>query len=443
MRASFLRRISVYSPWHPQPFPIESGPMTLDRVRLAAVADYLAAAVLVSLPWSTSATSILVASWVVVVALTLDGTSLQEVGVRPAAALPIALAALAVAGMLWADVAWPERLSGVTPFLKLLAIPLLFIQFSRAGGGEMALAAFFASACVLLAFSWLLALVPKFPWPAKYYGVPVKDYIIQSGIFALCSVALLDRAQAAWGKSRAKSMFFAGAALIFIANIVFIALGRTSLVVMVGLFALLGVRHFKRRALAGFVAAGLAVAVIAWSTSPYLRSRVTGIAVELDSSRAPANETSAGLRVGFWKMSLNIVRDAPLFGHGTGSAQAMFAQTAAADPTAPTGASNPHNQVLATAIPLGLFGVALLLAMWIAHLRMFLHPGHAAWIGLSVVAQNCIGSLFNSHLFDFTQGWLYAFGVGVAGGIMLREGSNNREPLRTKIDQFLPTLPRL
>jgi O-antigen ligase len=427
-----LQRISVYSLRRRQPVPIESDPMTLDRVRLAAFADYLTAAALISLPWSTSATSILVALWVVVVALTLDGASLQAVGVMPAAVLPIALAALAVGGMLWADVAWPERLSGVAPFLKLLAIPLLFIQFSRAGGGEMVFAAFFASACVLLALSWFLALVPQFPWPTKYYGVPVKDYIIQSGVFALCAVALLDRAVAGWAKSRAKSVFLVGAALIFIANIVFIALGRTSLVVIIGLFVLLGSRHFERRALAGFVAAGLAVAVIAWSTSPYLRARVTHIATELDSARAPGIETSAGLRLGFWRMSLNIVRDAPLFGHGTGSTRAMLAERAAADPTAPAGATNPHNQVLATAIPLGLFGVVLLLATWVAHFRMFLHPGPAAWIGLSVVAQNCIGSLFNSHLFDFTQGWLYAFGVGIAGGIMLRERSNNRECLRAK-----------
>jgi O-antigen ligase len=393
--------------------------MTFDRVRLAAFADYLAAAVVISLPWSTSATSILVGLWVVAVALTLDAKSLQQVGVMPAAALPIALTALAVGGMLWADVAWPERLSGVAPFLKLVAIPILFIQFSRAGGGELMLVAFFASACALLALSWLCALVPQFLWPTKFYGVPVKDYIIQSGEFTLCAAGLLERAVAAWGKSRAKSVFLAGAAFIFIGNIVFIALGRTSLVVMIVLFALLGIRHFERRALAGFVAAGLALALIAWSTSPYLRFRVTHIVSELDSSRA--NETSAGLRVGFWKMSLNIVRDAPLFGHGTGSTQAMLARRAAADPTAPAGATNPHNQVLATAIPLGLFGVMLLLAMWIAHLRMFLHPGHAAWIGLSVVVQNCVGSLFNSHLFDFTQGWLYAFGVGIAGGIMLRE----------------------
>jgi hypothetical protein len=28
--------------------------------------------------------------------------------------------------------------------------------------------------------------------------------------------------------------------------------------------------------------------------------------------------------------------------------------------------------------------------------------------------------MFNSHLFDFSQGWLYVFGVGVIGGTVLR-----------------------
>jgi O-antigen ligase len=395
--------------------------MTRDPVRLAALADYLAAAVVISLPWSTSATSILVALWVVTIALTLDDRSLRQMSVMPAAVLPIALVVLALAGMVWADVAWPERLSGAGPFLKLLAIPLLFIHFSRSARGEMVLVAFFTSACALLVFSWLIALIPQIPWPAKDHGVPVKDYIIQSGIFTLCFFALLDRAVVMWGKARARSVLLVGLALIFIANIVFVALGRTSLVVIAVLFMLFGLRHFERRALAAFVAAGVALAAVAWTTSPYLRFRVMHVAEELDGPHADANETSAGARLGFWKMSVKIVGDAPLLGHGTGSTRAMLAQSAAADPTAPAGATNPHNQMLATAIPLGLSGVTLLLAMWIAHLRMFLLSGHAAWIGASVVAQNFVGSLFNSHLFDFTQGWLYVFGVGIAGGIMLRK----------------------
>jgi hypothetical protein len=395
--------------------------MKLDRVRLAALADYLAAAAVISLPWSTSATSILVPLWAVAAMAMLDGVSLRRIAVTPAATLPVALIVLAVAGTLWSDAAWTERLSSLSSFAKLLAIPLLLMHFSRSSRGETVLVAFFVSACVLLAVSWALALVPQMPSPTQMPGVPVKDYIIQSGEFALCSFVLLDRAIAGWGQSPAKSALLAALALVFLGNIAFVALGRTSVVVVVVLFGLLGLRHFRRRTLAAYVAAGVAVAIVAWTTSPYMQSRVTHLGVEIEGSHIDPKESSAGMRLGFWKMSAQAIGEAPLLGHGTGSITDVFTRIAAADPSAPQGATNPHNQMLATAIQLGLLGVVVLLAMWAAHVRMFLVPGPTAWIGLSVVAQNIVGSLFNSHLFDFSQGWLYVFGVGIAGGVMLRK----------------------
>jgi hypothetical protein len=57
---------------------------------------------------------------------------------------------------------------------------------------------------------------------------------------------------------------------------------------------------------------------------------------------------------------------------------------------------------------------------------LFRQSGLVAWIGLVIVVQNVVGSLFNSHLFDFTQGWLYVFGAGVAGGMVLREADRAR-----------------
>jgi hypothetical protein len=45
----------------------------------------------------------------------------------------------------------------------------------------------------------------------------------------------------------------------------------------------------------------------------------------------------------------------------------------------------------------------------------------ARWLGLLVVVQNVFTSLFNSHLFDFHEGWMYVIGVGVAGGMALNE----------------------
>jgi len=59
----------------------------------------------------------------------------------------------------------------------------------------------------------------------------------------------------------------------------------------------------------------------------------------------------------------------------------------------------------------------VLYAMWFSHLVLFRGDDLAAWIGLVVVVQNLVSSLFNSHLFDFHEGWIYVLGVGIAGGM--------------------------
>jgi hypothetical protein len=84
---------------------------------------------------------------------------------------------------------------------------------------------------------------------------------------------------------------------------------------------------------------------------------------------------------------------------------------------------NPHNQTLNVAIQWGAIGIAVLYAMWLLHLLLFRGDGLEAWIGLLVVVQNIFTSLFNSHVFDFHEGWMYVLGVGVAGGMVLRKGS--------------------
>jgi hypothetical protein len=59
--------------------------------------------------------------------------------------------------------------------------------------------------------------------------------------------------------------------------------------------------------------------------------------------------------------------------------------------------------------------------MWVAHLALFRGTGLLAWLGVVMVVQNVVSSMFNSHLFDFFHGWLYVFGIGVLGGMVLRK----------------------
>jgi O-antigen ligase len=399
----------------------------LDREQFAIAADGLAAAAAASLPWSTSATGILLALWLAALLPTLDVAAVRRELVTFGGGAPVALWLLGGIGMAWADVPILERLGGWGAFHKLLAIPLLLAQFRRSDNSGWVMKAYLASSALLLLASGLDAL-GLFYWKAPYAtGVGAKDWITQAGTFEICIFALVYATAAAWAAGhRMIALALAGLAIGFLGDIVFIITSRTALAVIPILMVVLATRHFGLKGVVGIVAVGAVLWGALWVCSPYLRTRVEAIGDEVSLYRTTDTQTSSGLRLEFWGKSLGFVREAPLFGHGTGTIKALFARVANAGRGASSVIStNPHQQILAVAIQLGMVGVAVLLALWIAHLLMFWGPGFAAWCGLVIVVQNLISSQFNSHLFDFTQGWMYVLGVGVFGGMVSRARSQN------------------
>jgi O-antigen ligase len=396
-----------------------------DPVRRQRNADALMIATAVSLPWSTTATGILVALWLVALIATFPGADLRRLVLTPAGGLPVLLILLGAAGMLWADVSWAERWEGLVSFSKLLAIPLLFVQFSRSERGQGVFAAYLAACLALLLASFLLVLWPSLPHTAPDYGVMVKNAPSQSGEFVICIAGLLYIAHEAFGRrSYGLAAAAVAAMLAMLADIVFVANGRTALVMLLVLLLVFALTRLSLRSAVIFVGAAAALVVVAWLSSSYLRARVEQIWTEAQAYERTDVRNSSGERIEFAKKSLAFIREAPLIGHGTGSIHAQF-ESAAAGHTGAQGvaSANPHNQTFAVGIQLGLLGMAVLWAMWIAHLLLFRGAGLAAWVGLLIVVQNVVGSVFNSHLFDFLQGWTYVVGVGVAGGMVLRARS--------------------
>lgn len=399
--------------------------MLFDRQNFARLADCLAVALAVSLPWSTSATGILAVVWLLAAIPTLELQSLRRVMSNPAGALPVLLVALGAVGMLWAQVSWAERFDGVTSFLKLLFIPLLMHQFSRTGSGRRVLIGFLVSCVLLLVLSWLMIAWSGIPWHGTAHtpGIPVKDYIAQSTMFTICIFVIGQFVHDVWRDGRRHlALALSALALIMLANVLYVATTRTALVIIPVLTLVFGYKLAGWKGAIGLVVGCFVLAAAAWPSSTYLRIRVVSFFHELDSYRPGGQPTSVGERLTFWTKSVEFIRAAPVFGHGTGSIHDQFRRTTAGQTgMAAEAAANPHNQTLAVGIQLGFVGIALLYAMWIAHLMLFRSATFAAWVGLVVVIQNIVGSLFNSHLFDFTHGWVYVVGVGIAGGVVLKE----------------------
>jgi O-antigen ligase len=394
-----------------------------DPIRLTRTADALAVAVAVSLPWSTSATGILVVLWLLPVFLTLDWPDVRRTVLTPAGGLPVLLVVLGVLGMLWADVSWAERWGGVESFFKLLVIPLLLVQFRRSDRGLPVFAGYVVSCAVLLAISTLVEFVPGFSFiPMHYDYVVVKNSPTQSGEFVTCIFGLLFlTVQAFEGRRWPWVLGLLAVILGMLANIFYVATGRTALVIIPVLLTILAAKKLSGKGVCMLLAGAILVGGIGWLSSQHLRDRITQIWTDYQKFEATDERNSSGERIEFARKSIEFIRQAPIFGHGTGSIHALFIKSSIGQTGAEGSATtNPHNQTFAVAIQLGLVGALVLWAMWIAHLMVFRGNGLVEWIGLVVIVQNVVGSLFNSHLFDFTQGWVYVFGVGVAGGMALK-----------------------
>jgi O-antigen ligase len=397
-----------------------------DPAAWSTTADIFVILIAVSLPWSTSLVAIFAAALLVSMAPFLDIKAFLQSLKRPICALPIALFALAVVGTLWSNASWGERLYAVGPTVKLLMLPVLLYHFERSARGMWVFAAFLVSCSLLMAMSWIVALDPGLALKSgASYGIPVKNYIDQSQEFALCAVVLAYPVVTLLRAKRAlMAALLIAASLSFVVNMLFVSVSRTALVTMPIMAAVFALLHLKWRNIVIVVCVTAIFGGLAWAASPQLRWRTATFLRDYELYKERNEPTSIGIRLEFWQKSLRFFAEAPVIGHGTGSIRGLFKE-AAVDQfgAAAEVVANPHNQSLNVAIQWGAIGIVVLYAMWLVHLLLFRGDGLATWIGLMVVVQNIFTSLFNSHIFDFNEGWMYVLGVGVAGGMVLRKSS--------------------
>jgi O-antigen ligase len=394
--------------------------------------DLLTVLIAIMLPWSTTGVAIAAALWLVAAIPTLAiGPFLRSLK-RPVCAWPIAMFALALVGTLWSDAPWGERLYAVGPTAKLLMLPLLIYHGERSPRGIWVFKAFLASCLLLMTASWAVAFDPDLShklhlshsdYNTPVSGILVKNYIDQSQEFALCAVALafpaltLLRANRIWSAA-----LLVAIASSFVVNMMFVVVSRTALVTMPIMLAVFALLHLRRRTAAVVLCAAVLLAAVLWNVSPHLRFTVSKFFTDYQYTAIQNNETGIGSRLLYWQKSLRFFVEAPVIGHGTGSTRGLFEKAAVGEVGARAQVvANPHNQTLNAAVQWGVIGIVVLYGLWLAHLLLFRGEGLAAWVGLMVVVQNVFTSLFNSHLFDFHEGWMYVLGVGVAGAMVLRE----------------------
>ena len=282
-----------------------------DRTFLARLADWLAVAVAVSLPWSTTAVGITIAAWLIVLLPTLDAAAVRRELGTAAGGLPVVLWSLGLIGMLWANVDWHDRFAGLGGFHRLLVIPLLLAQFRRSENGLWAVCGFFLSSIALLIASYAIVLVlghrlARCLWRASarhdFSGSHFSDLRFWRAWLRNLGLSALAHGKRAWALAN-RDRDAIGA--LFLINFAFATTSRIALVLAPLLLLLLGWRLFRWKGMLAAVLLSLILGGAVWFSSPVLRDRIEASITEMQEYRATDKATSIGEHVAFLKEFLD------------------------------------------------------------------------------------------------------------------------------------------
>jgi len=280
------------------------------------------------------------------------------------------------------------------------------------------------SAVALLAVSYLISFGLISPrgnaGMARDNAIFLKNHITHGFIMSLLAFAacLWALRQQGWRRTLGWSI-----ALLAAANVWLAIQGRTGYVVLAVLLLWLASSQWSRRGLAAGVLALAALVAASTLWAPNFQQRTgKALAEASDYLRAPpsrheASETPTGLRLHFWRRSLDALALRPLLGAGTGGwSQAFYQVTEGDSPALHNRAhAHPHNEYLNLAVQLGPAGFALLLALFVAAFRAAGRlPADEARLAQGLVLAFAVGCLFNDLIWDFTEGHIWA----VVGGAL-------------------------
>jgi len=352
---------------------------------------------------------------------------------------PVALATLAmfsmyIVGMLYTIAGGEDVQDAMTKALRLLLIPALMPLMREKQWRRRGIWAFQGSMLVVLLVSylyWLGALpVNSLLKGTGHDPVVFKAHITHNVFMAFA--AFLFALAAVDARTRGGRLGLFALAAAATVNVLMMVPGRTGHIVLLVLFTYFLYRQLRAKglALAG-LALGVLAVVVSLSPGAMLHKRITMADDEFQQWRAgvpPDPTSSVGQRMEFLRNTLEIIRDNPVAGVGTGGFAAAYAARASRTGEAPT--KNPHNEFLLITAQFGAAGLAVLLCLfgtqWWLAARLPDRFDQAAARGL--VLTIVVASILTSTLVDHAEGifFVYMSGLLFAG----YGGAGHRERLR-------------
>lgn len=371
---------------------------------------------------------LLLLAWIIALPASFRDWGRTCLQVKPALVALLLFCALFVACFHGAAT-WKTSWSALAKYLDLALIAVFAWAAATQAVRRGALYAFLAAVVLSLVVSFGTAVGLWDALPGLHtlpaYPVGFKLSVTHNLIVSLGAFVSLLIARELRYERPAHAAVMLGVALACMYNVLFIVIGRSGYVVLAALlvyFAFTVGRNRRGALLAVFLMTGLFAS--AYLGSQYFPTRIQDIASDLTQWKPGENDdTSVGQRIGYYGTTLEIIREHPLTGAGTGGFAQAYSEKVRGTPARAT--TNPHNDYLMIAAQAGLPALALLIALYVVLWREARRLGSALERDLvrGLVLTMAIGGLFNTLLMDHAEGLLFAWAAGllfVRGGASLK-----------------------
>jgi O-antigen ligase len=338
---------------------------------------------------------------------------------NPAVSGALLLLAWMLLSLLWSHASFQNTFMGIWKYRKLAYVPLMVFLFADATWRDRAIKAWLAAAVVLMLYA-LIHILPD-PIGDGHMGVhpalPLSTYSYITLGFVLIPALTLGLAWMMRAKAMLDKSLGALVALLTVAFVVLAQQGRTTYVTLTALVIFFILTQLKSTKKWLAMAVLLIAAVSVGTLSTKLQMRVAEVVA--DSQVALTTETiaSSGLRIGFWRTTLDIVKHNPVLGTGMGTWADEYRKYVLSTPNTPkiaTSGGNPHQEYLLIASQLGLIGLALFVS-WLV--RCVINSKRLAknerLAAQSLLVAFIVGCFFNATLFDSATGHFFCIGLGI------------------------------
>jgi len=315
----------------------------------------------------------------------------------PVALWSLLLFACFIVGASYGDATSSDAIAMLKKYRELLFIPLLLPFLTEQRYRNWAWSAFMVASVVTLLGSQLMSMKV---FCVESQCLPYfKSYITHGILIAFFAFFLMHKAFDSKGMMRIVLLV---TLLLCLYNLFFIAAGRTGQLIFLSLSLLFALQRFTKQ---GLLLAVLTLAIFlgGFITFSDKATRIKEGAATVQShlqGQPQKGEFSMGERLTFWKYSLQLIAEKPLFGQGTGNFTKAYQRV-----SGEANHNNPHNEFLLITEQLGavglLFYLGFLGSQYYYASRL---PNQDKWLAQGMLVALMISSLFNSPLLDHTEG---------------------------------------